>query len=133
VALEPLTGWDRFKAWARRGRRDAGLRGAVAGLLVIGLAAAGATIWWSQRHFSPPRLSVAAIPFSTIPSDEQNVQLALALAAELRNGLARLAGEDCSPFPRSRPSRAPTLAMSRGLNVRHVLTGTRSAALTAWT
>jgi len=125
VALEPLTGWDRFKAGARRGRRDAGLRGAVAGLLVIGLAAAGATIWWSQRHFSPPRLSVAAVPFSTIPSDVQNAQLALALAAELRNGLARLAGGGLFTVPKVETVKSTDLRdIARELNVRHVLTGT---------
>jgi TolB-like protein len=65
------------------------------------------------------------VPFSTIPSDVQNVQLALALAAELRNGLARLAGGGLFAVPKVETVKSTDPRdVARELNVRRVLTGT---------
>ncbi|HTN49036.1 MAG TPA: adenylate/guanylate cyclase domain-containing protein [Burkholderiaceae bacterium] len=125
VALEPPTAWDRARARLRLWRRDAGLRGVAAGLGVVALATAASALWWSQRSFSPPRLSVAAVPFAAVPADVQNTQLALALNAELRNGLDRLAGGGLFAVPQiDAGAETDARAIARRLNVRHVLTGT---------
>lgn len=125
VVLQPLTGWDRTRARMRLWRRNAGLRGLLAGMAVVALAASAAAVWWSQRSFNPPRLSVTAVPFATIPADLQNTQLSIALAAELSNGLDRLAGGGLFTVPKLVAVRqTDPRAIARELNVRYVLSGT---------
>lgn len=125
VVLQPLSGWSRLSARWTRLRRTAGVRGVAAGLLVVALAVGVAALWWSQRSFDPPRLSIAAVPFSTMPEDSQNTQLALALNAELRRGLERLSGGGLFSVPTVETVRTTDpRAIARELNVRHVLTGT---------
>lgn len=124
VVLRPLSGWGATLARLRRWRRDAGLRGVAAGLTVVALAAGAAGIWWWQRGFSPPRLSIATVPFGTIPADVQNAQLALALDTELRNGLSRLGSGTLFSLPRTVATERDPRQVARELNVRYVLTGT---------
>ncbi|MGH6623155.1 MAG: adenylate/guanylate cyclase domain-containing protein, partial [Burkholderiaceae bacterium] len=61
VVLQPLTGWGQTRARWNRWRRDAGLRGVAAGLVVIAVGVAGASLWLSQRAFNPPRLSIGTV------------------------------------------------------------------------
>jgi len=125
VVLQPLTGWGRTRARWRRWRRDAGLRGVAAGLIVIALGLAGTSLCLSQRAFDPPRLSIGTVPFATIPADIQNTQLAIALNAELRSGLSRLASGGLFAVPKAEyTERSDPRTVARELNVRHVLTGT---------
>ena len=104
-------------------RRNASLRGMVAGLLVLLIGAAVAGFWWQTRSFDPPRLSVAAMPFETIPADVQNTQLAIALSAELRNGLSRLGSGGAFSMPKAEVTERDPRGVARELNVRYVLTG----------
>ena len=125
VVLQPLSGWGAARARWRRWRGNAGLRGMAGGLLVLALGIAVAAAWWSQRRFDPPRLSIAAVPFAAIPADAQNMQLSLSLAAELRNGLARLSGGGLTTVPKVEAvAQRDPRAIARELNVEHVLTGT---------
>ena len=123
VVLQPLTGWDAVRARWRRWRRDSGLRGTAAGVLVVALAAGAGATWWSQRAFNPPRLSIATVPFATIPADVQNAQLASALNAELRNGLSRLGSGGLFSVPKTELPGQDPRTVARELNVRYVLTG----------
>jgi adenylate cyclase len=123
VGLQPLTGWGAARARWHRWRRDSGLRGTAAGILVVALAAGAGAAWWSQRAFSPPRLSIATIPFATIPADVQNTQLASALNAELRNGLSRLGSGTLFSVPKTELPDQDPRSVARELNVRYVLTG----------
>ncbi len=123
VVLQPLTGWGKARARWRLWRRNAGLRGMAAGLLVLLIGAAAADVWWRARAFDPPRLSVAAMPFETIPADVQNTQLAIALSAELRNGLSRLGSGGAFAVPKAEVTERDPRRVARELNVRYVLTG----------
>jgi len=124
VVLQPLTGWDAATAQWRRLRRNSGLRGGAAGLIVLALGVAVAIAWLREKPFAPPRFSIATLPFATIPADAQNTQLATALNAELRNGLSRLRSGGTFTAPRAALHDADPRAVARELNVRHVLTGT---------
>lgn len=123
VVLQPLTSWGKARARWRLWRRNASLRGMVAGLLVLLIGAAVAGFWWQTRSFDPPRLSVAAMPFETIPADVQNTQLAIALSAELRNGLSRLGSGGAFSMPKAEVTERDPRGVARELNVRYVLTG----------
>ena len=124
VVLQPLSGWGIARARWRRWRRDAGVRGGAAGVLVVMVCGLAAVVWWSQHAYDPPRLSLAAVPFSTIPGDVQNTQLAIALSAELRNGLSRLGSGGVFSIPKTDAQSQDPRAVARDLNVRHVLIGT---------
>ena len=124
VVLQPLAGWDVALASWRRWCRHAGLRGVAAGLLVVGLGLAAALLWWRERSFDPPRLSIGAMPFTTIPADAQNSQLASTLNAELRNHLSRLGAGGLFAVANRELTGVDPRAVARELNVRHVLTGT---------
>ena len=125
VVLQPLTRLGRIRGQWRRWRRDAGLRGTVAGLVVVGLAAVAGFIWFSQRPFSPPRLSIAAVPFATIPADTDNTRLAIALHTELRNRLSQLASGGTFAIAKAEHlESSDPRRVARDLNVRYVLLGT---------
>jgi len=125
VVLQPLGQWGRLRARWRRWRGDAGLRGVVAGLVVVAIAATAALFWWKQRAFDPPRLSIAAMPFATIPADIDNARLAVALNAEIRSGLSRLASGGVFAIPGAEYSeKSDPRRVARDLNVRYVLVGT---------
>jgi class 3 adenylate cyclase/TolB-like protein len=124
VVLQPLTRAGRIRAHWRRWRRDAGLRGTAAGVAVVSLAALAVLIWYAQRPFDPPRLSIAALPFSTVPADAENARLASALHTELRSGLSRLASGGTFAVPRKEHSdSSDPRSVARDLNVRYVLVG----------
>ena len=106
------------------GRHDDESSGGAAGALVVMVCGLAAVVWWSQHAYDPPRLSLAAVPFSTIPGDVQNTQLAIALSAELRNGLSRLGSGGVFSIPKTDAQSQDPRAVARDLNVRHVLIGT---------
>jgi adenylate cyclase len=123
VVLRSQSGREAARARWKRWRRDAGLRGMAAGLLVVAVAAVGAVAWWSQRAFVPPRLSMATVPFATIPSEGPDAQLASALSAELRSGLSHLGNSGLFLVLKTDRPGQDSRSVARELNVRYVLTG----------